>query len=390
MTEWLRREGFLAALPQNHISTRGQEFLLGEPSRADARVSLIEVSCVHLAIHMGQEASCGVAPQEVAEQPTQQQLDSFSLEDVFSRRVPMLKTCPYFLRGRLRECFKIALIERHRAKTESDELGEIRAWKLFGLVPIMLLHKPRGTGAVGTNEFERRSSTGDIHWRGLMEAASLNSPAQPRGRPERSDVEESERRGQAAQARVKRGQVSRARQELTGAALAPTNEATLRELRARRPQEQLRQIPQESHGVRADCRSQSEHKVVRDVLERGTITFVSRPRGAHQRDVEGVSGQCRNIAPLDFCRGRLRQVISPRLHLPCVYNGHRDGPSETRRGHSRDRNQHVVSQIVGEDVGQAIHVGRRTSLCTQTIRSVHSCGDRLRGTRRASSHRSRP
>ena len=35
---------------------------------------------------------------------------------------------------------------------ESDELGEIRAWKLFALVPTMLLHKPRGAGAVGRSE----------------------------------------------------------------------------------------------------------------------------------------------------------------------------------------------------------------------------------------------
>ena len=44
--------------------------------------------------------------------------------------VPTLKTCPHFMRGRLRECFQMALTERHRAKMESDELGEIRAWKL--------------------------------------------------------------------------------------------------------------------------------------------------------------------------------------------------------------------------------------------------------------------
>ena len=31
-----------------------------------------------------------------------------------------------------------------------DEQAEIRAWKLFGLVPLMLLHRPRGTGAVGS------------------------------------------------------------------------------------------------------------------------------------------------------------------------------------------------------------------------------------------------
>ena len=56
---------------------------------------------------------------------------------------------------------------------------------------------------------------------------------------------EAERRGLAAQEKVKRGQVSRARQALVGAALSPKTEETLEELRRRRPQAVLRQIPQE-------------------------------------------------------------------------------------------------------------------------------------------------
>ena len=186
-------------------------------------------------------------PKEVAQQPAQlpggsmcQQVGSFSLEDVFSHRLAMLKTCPHFMRGRLRECFEISLMERYGAKMESDELREIRAWELFGLVPIILLHRPRGTGAVGRSGLAHRA---EEFARALREEALRNTPAHSRGRPERSDAEESERRGKAAQARVQRRQVSRARQELTGAALAPKNEATSRELRARRPQEQLREIP---------------------------------------------------------------------------------------------------------------------------------------------------
>ena len=123
---------------------------------------------------------------------------------------------------------------------------EIRAWKLFALVPIMLLHRPRGTGAVGRSELSHRTEEfARGHWRALIEAALRDSPAQSRARPERSDTEERELRGKAAQARVQRGQVPRARQELTGAALAPKNEATLQELRAQRPQEQVQPILQE-------------------------------------------------------------------------------------------------------------------------------------------------
>ena len=43
--------------------------------------------------------------------------------------------------------------------------------------------------------------------------------------------------------RVQQGQVSRARQELTGASLAPKNQATFDELQNKRPQDQDKQIP---------------------------------------------------------------------------------------------------------------------------------------------------
>ena len=56
LTPWLRFQGFPATLPGNHISARAQEFLLAEAGRQDARVGLIEVVCVNLAIHMGREA----------------------------------------------------------------------------------------------------------------------------------------------------------------------------------------------------------------------------------------------------------------------------------------------------------------------------------------------
>ena len=44
--------------------------------------------------------------------------------------------------------------------------------------------------------------------------------------------------------RVHQGQVSRARHELTGARLAPKNDETYRALQDRRPQEQVRAIPE--------------------------------------------------------------------------------------------------------------------------------------------------
>ena len=49
-------------------------------------------------------------------------------------------------------CFARAV--RSGQKQVGDEVGERRAWKLFALIPLMLLH--RRTGSVGRDELARR------------------------------------------------------------------------------------------------------------------------------------------------------------------------------------------------------------------------------------------
>ena len=60
---------------------------------------------------------------------------------------------------------------------------------------------------------------------------------------ERTDEEERTRRGEVAQERVMQGQVSRSRQVLTGAALAPKTLEIVEELRRKRCQSQVQPIP---------------------------------------------------------------------------------------------------------------------------------------------------
>ena len=98
---------------------------------------------------------------------------------------------------------------------------------------MMLLHRPRGTGSVGREELARRA--GDFaHGRFslLLRGASRAVELQ---RCTRDAADTFERRGRAAQSRVEAGQVSRARQELVGASLAPKTQATLDELQGKRP-----------------------------------------------------------------------------------------------------------------------------------------------------------
>ena len=79
-------------------------------------------------------------------------------------------------------------------------------------------------------------------WRELFDAA-LRVEVPVSGKWE--VLSEDQRRERAAQDRVERGQVSRVRQELVGSLLVPKTAETLTELRRRRPQVPLREIPQE-------------------------------------------------------------------------------------------------------------------------------------------------
>ena len=44
---------------------------------------------------------------------------------------------PDFMTNRLQECFGLVLRERFRAKVAADVEAEVRAWKLFRLIPMM-------------------------------------------------------------------------------------------------------------------------------------------------------------------------------------------------------------------------------------------------------------
>ena len=106
--------------------------------------------------------------------------------------------------------FFLALRERTRARQAGDERAEIRAWKLFGLIPMMLLHKPQGSGSVGRDQLAHRADEfARGHWDSLLRAARQNLFNRSQHR-ELSEDEERIRRGVVAQRR-KPGRLRQAR-----------------------------------------------------------------------------------------------------------------------------------------------------------------------------------
>ena len=223
LSTWLRRQGFPGLALGNHISARAQEFVLTEGCSHDGRVTLLESSFVTLVLHTGRTQTVQ-NPTSVAERPRVVQrprpppvfsdswasLDGVQVEELFTQRVPMLKSCPHFFRGKLRHCFGIALREQRRAKIEGDRVAETRAWKLFGLVPMMLFHRTKWSRTIG-----REDDIIEGRWLGLVEAiTSLMREPQSRSTIQEDADSSRERRGLQAQSRVQQGQVSRARQAL--------------------------------------------------------------------------------------------------------------------------------------------------------------------------------
>ena len=115
---WLRRHGFPRTQQGNHISARAQEHILTEACRIDARVALLEASYVAVELYVGRQVAVPRSTHGVAEQRLRQtarqdaranpvdgvwaQLDLVDCHDLFLTNIPMLKSCPRFLRGRLR------------------------------------------------------------------------------------------------------------------------------------------------------------------------------------------------------------------------------------------------------------------------------------------------
>ena len=216
LTLWFRANGFPGAQVGNHISARAAEHILSKASASDARVVLLEsgyVARIATRTPDGNDptfvGSTRENPRSAVHDPQNPHADSWSsldmldLGDVFSQRIHTLQSCPHFLRGRLQFSFSFALRERHRAREVGDVLAETRAWKMFGLIPMMLLHRPKGSGSVRIDELRKRADQFTRgHWMELIMRARDGHRTPPLPGVERTDEEERTRRGVVAQERV--------------------------------------------------------------------------------------------------------------------------------------------------------------------------------------------
>ena len=186
-------------------------------------------------------------------------LDIVNVQDVFSRRACVMKAPPAFFRGAYRSAMRVALQEIVSGMELDNPTRITRGWKLFTLLPRLLLTKlPRG-GKVPKNKLlERVQKFASGQWMDLLRLSLEVSEAasQLRSRRRRTQQDTVTKRVERAETLVCLGEISAARHALEGSPVAPGTEETLNALRDndRRPPWPRDPIPEE---IRADNSSQS-------------------------------------------------------------------------------------------------------------------------------------
>ena len=168
-------------------------------------------------------------------------LAGVDLEAVFSQRPSLMKSVPGFMRGAYRSAMRVALTEIDQGRSDGDSSRSSRGWKLFLLLPQLLLHKPPRGGQVPKKQLQRRfESFTDGDWAHLL-ATSIDCASRAAQasscRSRRRDPDNLEARAARAEALTQMGELSAARLALEGAAVAPGTRATLAALQdpERRP-----------------------------------------------------------------------------------------------------------------------------------------------------------
>lgn len=268
---WLQRHDFRCLYVGYHFNARAQQFILDELVRFDAQVALLQETFVTLTIALarvsddaasrssGPAAVPASAPRVRRRIPGERRsvrireqcgsvsypwhlLDEVDLIPIFKRRVCTLQHVPTEFRGPFRAVLVFCLDEILRGNQEGD-LSEIRAWKLWLLLPRLLLRHHKTGGDKGKSQrvilHERLRRFWSGEWQLLLQDGlqeNRDSGIRPRLQVDKQiKVEQL----------IRQGLLSRARACATSPGLAEGSQETLAILSdpMRRPPEPQKAIP---------------------------------------------------------------------------------------------------------------------------------------------------
>ena len=100
-------------------------------------------------------------------------LDGVNLAEIFKQRARVMRSVPLFLKGAFRSAMRVALEEAQCARDRNDSNRDTRAWKLFLLLPRMLLSRPLRAGRIPRMQLEERFQKFSAgQWAELIEAST--------------------------------------------------------------------------------------------------------------------------------------------------------------------------------------------------------------------------
>ena len=73
-------------------------------------------------------------------------LATVDVEAVFRRRAVLMKTVPVFMQGAYRSAMRVAMSEIDAGRSNSDRTRSAAGWRLFMLLPRLLLFRPSRGG----------------------------------------------------------------------------------------------------------------------------------------------------------------------------------------------------------------------------------------------------
>ena len=249
-------------------------------------------------------------------------LDEVDVQHLFRDRAVVIKSLPSMIRGAYKSAMRMALREAADRASARDEVGLCRAWKLFLLLPRMLLHRHLAEGSFPSVICLRGSP-------GFREASGWSCCSPVRLLPRTHDEHSFAATGQpsipsnagpsARSVWHSWVNLSLARQALEGDAVAPGNDHTLQALRdpLRRPPVPRDPLPVDLQHFQPEVPLSLEQD---RLLRRGTVRHDRRP------PLASVGSPFRIQS---CCGGCVKGLPEPKF--PLSENGPHHSPAEAHR-----------------------------------------------------------
>ena len=133
-----------------------------------------------------------------------------------------MRSVPTFVKGAFRGDLVLAMDEALAGLAALDERRQERAWKLFMLLPRLLLHRPSRGGLVKKSKLrERFAQFASGQWDSLLDVKGAEEVSDLARRKRRREQDELVKRAARAEKLVHLGELSAARQALEGEVVAP-------------------------------------------------------------------------------------------------------------------------------------------------------------------------